>query len=104
MLKGLIDLKVATADIIDNVTTENASKPLSAKQGYVLKGLIDSLSSSKANASDVYTKQGAEDMVDAKLANVTNMNVIADEDNSKNYNWQIKIQNGKAHLIATEVE
>ena len=33
--------KVNKSDIADNLTTNNASKVLSAKQGYVLKGLID---------------------------------------------------------------
>ncbi len=103
-LKALVDLKVAIADIIDNLTTENASKPLSAKQGKALKALIDALDSDKADASAVYTKEDAEDMVDDKLAAISNVNVIADEDNDKNYSWQIKIQNGKAVFIATEVE
>lgn len=45
--KSLIDSittsKVNVSDIIDNLTTSVSNKPLSAKQGVVLKGLIDTL-------------------------------------------------------------
>lgn len=45
--KTLIDSvttsKVSVSDIIDNLTSSISNKPLSAKQGYVLKGLIDGL-------------------------------------------------------------
>jgi hypothetical protein len=36
-----LGLKVNTADIVDNVTTQDATKPLSANQGKVLKDLAD---------------------------------------------------------------
>lgn len=119
-LVGALAAKVAIADIVDNLETQSAVRPLSAKQGYILKGLIDDLALNKADAASVYTKletyskTEADDkfrtqnqvdaQIDAKLANVSALNVIADEDNNKNYTYQIKIQNGKAHLIATEVE
>ena len=35
--------KVNTSDIVDDLTTNNAQKPLSANQGVTLKGLIDAL-------------------------------------------------------------
>lgn len=45
--RGLIEQittgKVNTSDIIDNLTTSVSNKPLSANQGVVLKGLIDTL-------------------------------------------------------------
>ena len=45
--KSLIDAittsKVSISDIIDNLTTNLANKPLSASQGVVLKGMIDAL-------------------------------------------------------------
>lgn len=51
--KSLIDAittsKVSVADIINNLTTNVANKPLSAAQGVVLKGLIDTLSNNLAN-------------------------------------------------------
>lgn len=51
--KALIDSittsKVSVADIINNLTTNVANKPLSAAQGVVLKGLIDSVSNSLSN-------------------------------------------------------
>ena len=119
-LVSALALKVNISDIVDDLVTENAGKPLSAKQGKVLKGLIDTLTSTKANASDVYakgetysqsqandkfrTESQVDDQIDEKLANVSALNVIADEDDNKNYTYQIKIQNGEAHFIATEVE
>lgn len=48
----LLDAKVNTSDIKDNLTSTDTNKPLSAKQGKELKGLIDT----KADSSDVYTK------------------------------------------------
>jgi hypothetical protein len=36
-----LGLKVNTADIVDNLTSDSATVPLSAKQGKVIKGLID---------------------------------------------------------------
>lgn len=51
--KTLIDAittsKVSVTDIINNLTTNVANKPLSAAQGVVLKGLIDGLSGSLSN-------------------------------------------------------
>jgi hypothetical protein len=51
--KSLIDSittsKVSVADIINNLTTNVSNKPLSAEQGVVLKGLIDTLSNSLSN-------------------------------------------------------
>ena len=45
--KSLIDAittnKVSVSDIIDNLTTNSATKPLSAAQGVVLKSLIDAI-------------------------------------------------------------
>lgn len=43
-LPAKVDTKVATADIIDNVTSADANKPLSANQGKVLDGKITALS------------------------------------------------------------
>lgn len=53
--KTLIDAittnKVNVTDIIDNLTTNVANKPLSAAQGVALKALIDALGASKLDAS-----------------------------------------------------
>ena len=125
-LDAILATKVSIADLVDNLTSELANRALTAKQGKVLKDLIDALTTTvgtKANSSDVYGKTSVynKDEMDtllsakqtaaqvsaaivAALANVENVNVISDEDNDKAYTYQIKIQNGKAHLIATEVE
>lgn len=51
--KSLIDSittsKVSVADIVNNLTSNVTNKPLSAAQGVVLKGLIDTLSGNLAN-------------------------------------------------------
>lgn len=53
--KSLIDSittnKVNVSDIINNLTTNMANKPLSAAQGVALKGLIDALESEKLDTS-----------------------------------------------------
>lgn len=53
--KSLIDAvttgKVSVADIIDNLTTNVANKPLSAAQGVALKAAIDALATSKLDSS-----------------------------------------------------
>lgn len=41
LITSITTSKVSVSDIIDNLTSEIANKPLSANQGYVLKGLID---------------------------------------------------------------
>jgi hypothetical protein len=41
LIDGITTSKVNVADIIDNITTNVANKPLSAAQGVVLKSLID---------------------------------------------------------------
>lgn len=119
-LVGALALKIDYADIIDNLTSDDATKPLSAKQGKALKALIDALSSAKADASSVYLKTETysqtqaddkfrtQNQVDAQIAsalqNVDGLNVIADKDNNKNYDWKIEVENGKASLILTEIE
>jgi len=48
-----LGLKVNIADIVDNCTSQISNKPLSAKQGYILKGLIDALESGKISFNDI---------------------------------------------------
>lgn len=53
--------KVSVSDIIDNLTTNVANKPLSAAQGVVLKGLIDALQTAvnaAAKATDLTSHTG----------------------------------------------
>lgn len=120
-LVGALAAKVAIADIVDNLTTQSAVLPLSAKQGYILKGLIDDLALNKADAASVYTKletysrteaddkfrteSQVDDQIDEKLANVSNMNVIADIPENKNYSHQMLVRaDGELVLRLTEIE
>lgn len=59
----LLGAKVNTSDIKDNLTSTDTNKPLSSKQGKVLKGLIDDNTTAigtKANSSDVYSKTDSD--------------------------------------------
>lgn len=49
LIESITTSKVNVADIINNLTTNVSNKPLSAAQGFVLKGLIDTLSNNLAN-------------------------------------------------------
>lgn len=53
LIESVTTAKVSVADIVNNLTTSNASKPLSAAQGVVLKGLIDDLTTALANKPDL---------------------------------------------------
>lgn len=58
-INTLNDEKVDKIDIIDNLTSELPNKPLSAKQGVVIKGLIDSLNTALgAYITDIDTLVG----------------------------------------------
>lgn len=56
LIESVTTSKVSITDIIDNLTTNVANKPLSAAQGVVLKGLIDELASSSGGG-------GGEDLL-----------------------------------------
>lgn len=43
LIDGITTSKVNVADIVDNLTTNLGNRPLSAKQGVILKGLIDAI-------------------------------------------------------------
>ena len=49
LIESITTSKVSVTDIIDNLTTNVANKPLSAAQGVVLKELIDNVSKSLSN-------------------------------------------------------
>ena len=98
-LDAVLALKVSKSDIVDNLTTEATDKPLSAKQGKVLKGQIDT----KANSSDVYTKSAAEDMVDAKIGGISSVNAITDQDEEKVYDWKLVVRGGKVYLGVDDI-
>lgn len=112
--KSLIDSittsKVSVSDIVDNLTSSLANKPLSAKQGEVLKSLIDDLESDttsklalKRDIETSYDKEGAEAMVDSKIASITNVNSITDQDNEKVFDWRIKIRGEKVYLSLNDI-
>lgn len=57
LIENVTTNKVNVADIIDNLTTSDKTKPLSANQGVVLKGLIDTINTSLANKPDLTTSE-----------------------------------------------
>lgn len=67
-LTNLINTKASQADIVDNLTSDATDKALSAKQGKVLKGLVDGVTTtgiSKANnLSDLPDKAAARTNLD----------------------------------------
>lgn len=99
LLKSLIDAKLSPSDVINSLDSALENKPLSAKQGAVLLSYINL----KANSADVDTSAQVTAKIQAAIAGVNTMNVIADEDNDKNYDFQLKVKNGKPVLILDEI-
>ena len=70
-LESITSSKVNVSDIVNNLTTANASKVLSANQGVVLKGLIDALREEvDGKADDVHTHT---------IANINGLQLALDE-------------------------
>ena len=53
LISSITTDKVSVADIVDNLTTNVANKPLSAAQGVALKALIDALRNDKLDAAEL---------------------------------------------------
>lgn len=53
LIDGITTSKVGVADIVNNLTSNVTNKPLSAAQGVVLKGSIDTLTDSKVSTSEL---------------------------------------------------
>lgn len=52
-IESITSGKVNVTDIVNNLTTNDAKKPLSAAQGVVLKGLIDNINTALAKKPDL---------------------------------------------------
>lgn len=74
LIESITTSKVNVADIINNLTTNVSNKPLSAAQGVVLKGLIDTLSGNLANYQPKgdYALRSELPNVPTKLSEFTN--------------------------------
>lgn len=55
LIDGVTTSKVNVSDIANNLTSNTSNRPLSAAQGVVLKGLIDSLTEDKVDTSELTT-------------------------------------------------
>ena len=53
LIEAITTSKVSVADIVNNLTTNVANKPLSAAQGVVIKTLIDALRNDKLDAAEL---------------------------------------------------
>ena len=71
ILKSSINSQVAKTDIVDNLTSTDTDRPLSANQGKVLNEAI----SDKANSTDVYTKTES----DANFVSATQLKQHTDD-------------------------
>ena len=66
---------VTTSDIIDNLLSQETLKVLSAKQGYVLKGLIDGINAIlTSNDASLDTLQEVVDYIKANNASIVSLN------------------------------
>ena len=55
-----LNKKINSGDVVDNLTTNDSTKPLSANQGKVLKGLIDGIGGGQAgDISDLLARVSA---------------------------------------------
>ena len=63
--------KVNTSSIADDLTTNDSSKVLSAKQGKVLKDTIDALDDAKADKANTYTKTESDNTFAPKTTAIT---------------------------------
>ena len=70
-----LDTKVATSDIVDVLTSTDVSKPLSANQGNVLKGFIDSINT--LLASDDTSLDEMQELVTYIKANRSTLNSLS---------------------------
>ncbi len=63
-VQDALDLKVNTSDIVDNLTTQDSTKPLSAKQGNALNSAISDIGEriSGFDIGDEATEDGIEDL------------------------------------------
>lgn len=69
--------KVSVIDIVDNLTTNVANKPLSAAQGVALKTLIDTLQTAVNGKAPASHTQGANTITDGTLAGAVKANAEA---------------------------
>ena len=83
-----VDNKVDKADIIDNLTSTNTDKPLSAKQGKVLKGEVDL----KANDNEVVKKTDITTTINSSSTDTQVPSAKAIYNKTKNR--VIRIENG----------
>lgn len=98
----VVATKVPKSDIVNNLTTDDATKVLSAKQGVVLKGLYDNIpawSLSPTKPTYTYTEVGADaDGAATNAVNNHNTNTSAHSNIINPINEEItKLKNGKAN-------
>lgn len=92
LIDGITTSKVSVADIVNNLTTEDAAKPLSAAQGKVLKGLYDALPAwAKAASKPTYTKS------EIGLGNVDNVRQYSASNPPP---YPVKSVNGKTGAVS----
>ena len=81
-LESLISDKVNVSDIVNNLTTNNASKVLSAAQGVALKGLIDALQSElDSHTHAIADVSGLQNALDGKASTSHGTHVSFDSTN-----------------------
>lgn len=99
---NVVATKVPKSDIVNNLTTDDTTKVLSAKQGVVLKGLYDNIpawSLSPTKPTYTYTEVGADaDGAATNAVNNHNTNTSAHSNIINPINEEItKLKNGKAN-------
>lgn len=72
LIDGITTSKVNVSDIIDNLTTSSTDKALSAKQGQILKEMINSLTKEDIGLGNVENKNSAAIRSELTKENVTN--------------------------------
>ena len=105
LIDSITTSKVNVSDIINNLTTNVSNKPLSAAQGVILKGLIDSLSTGKLDVTAIADWAKAA----TKPSYTKNEVGLGNVDNVKQYSvsnpppYPVTSVNGKTGAVAVAV-
>ncbi len=83
-IEQLTNGKVNVADIVNNLTSNVANKPLSAAQGVILKGLVDNLSTVANNAAATAGNAATAANEAKNLATTANTNATAAKETAQN--------------------